>query len=155
MIQRIQTIYLLVVSLLGVFGCFMPLIEFTHGLVFGTLNAIGFMQTSPGSEDIILDNLWGLMLLSAIIPLIAFVTIWLYHKRMLQIRLTILNILLMIGYYAVLGVGIWSITAKYNPEDFHPQIAIVFPLINIILSWLAIRGIGKDEAKVRAADRLR
>ena len=95
------------------------------------------------------------MLLSAIIPLIAFVTIWLYHKRMLQIRLTILNILLMIGYYAVLGVGIWSITAKYNPEDFHPQIAIVFPLINIILSWLAIRGIGKDEAKVRAADRLR
>ena len=155
MIQRIQTIYLLVVSLLGVFGCFMPLIEFTHGLDFGTLNAIGFMQTSPGSKDIILDNLWGLMLLSAIIPLIAFVTIWLYHKRMLQIRLTILNILLMIGYYAVLGVGIWSITAKYNPEDFHPQIAIIFPLINIILSWLAIRGIGKDEAKVRAADRLR
>lgn len=155
MLQRIQTIYLLIVSLLGIFGCFMPLIEFTNSMDFGILNAIGYTQTSPSSENLILENLWGLTILSAIIPLLAFATIWFYNKRMFQIRLTILNILLLIGYYAVLGVGIWSIVAKYNPEDFTLQIAITFPLISIILSWLAIRGIGKDEAKVRAANRLR
>lgn len=155
MIQRIQTIYLLIISLLGIFGCFMPLIEFSNGMNFGTLNAVGFMEIAPGSPTIILENLWGLTILSAIIPLIAFTTIFLYRKRMLQIRLTILNSLLLIGYYAVLGVAVWSITAKYHPEGFNLQIAIVFPLVNLILSWLAIRGIGKDEAKVRAADRLR
>jgi len=155
MIQRIQTIYLLVVSLLGVFGCFMPLMDFTREMNYGTLSAIGFTQISQGNSEVVLDYLWGLAILSAIIPLLAFITIWLYKKRMLQIRLTILNILLMIGYYAVLAVSIWSITMKHNPDHYHPQIAIVFPLINIILSWLAIRGIGKDEAKVRAADRLR
>lgn len=150
MIQRIQTIYLLIVSLLGIFGCFMPLIEFSNG----TLHAIGFTQLIPGVEPTI-DFLYGLIILSIIIPLIAFATIWFYRKRMFQIRLTILNILLLLGYYAVLGVSVWSLTAKYPLDNFEPKIAIIFPLVSLILSWLAIRGIGKDEAKVRAADRLR
>lgn len=62
--------------------------------------------------------------------------------------------LFMLGYYAVLGVCIWQVVDKFD-VSFVPQLAAVFPLVNIILTWLALRGIGKDEAKVRAADRLR
>jgi hypothetical protein len=35
------------------------------------------------------------------------------------------------------------------------NIAVVFPLIAIILDYLAIRNIGKDEALVRSIDRIR
>jgi hypothetical protein len=153
MIQRIQTIYLLVVVVLAALGCAMPLVDFDNGLQQLTLSAWQMSSAMPGALTQS-AHFWGLFAMSLVIPVLAFVTIFLYRKRMLQIRLCIFNILLMVGYYAVLGVCVWQTVSKFN-ADFRPQLAALFPLIEIILTWLAIRGIGKDEAKVRAADRLR
>lgn len=155
MIQRIQTLYLLAITILGCLTCFMPLIEFTNILDYGLLKATGYNVSTVDPTHTIHDYFWGLLFISILIPVISLITIGLYKKRMLQIRLTILNILLQIGYYAVLGISIWFIYTKYEPIDYTLRIPIVFQLINLVLSWLAIRGIGKDEAKVRAADRIR
>jgi len=39
--------------------------------------------------------------------------------------------------------------------DWHLRIIAAFPLINLILSYLAIGAIGKDEKLVKSLDRLR
>ncbi len=153
MIQRIQTIYLLIVVLLAALGCALPLVDFDNGLLQQTLSAWQLSLVAP-SELSQTAHFWGLFAISVVIPVVALVTIFLYHRRMVQIRLCILNMLLMVGYYAVLGVCVWLVVDKFGSE-FRPHLAALFPLIEMILTWLAIRGIGKDEAKVRAADRLR
>lgn len=153
MIQRIQTIYLLIVTLLAALGCALPLVDFDNGLLQQTLSAWQLSSAAPAAVAQT-AHFWGLFAISVVIPVVAFVTIFLYRRRMLQIRLCILNMLLMLGYYAVLGVCVWLVADQFG-ADFRPCLAALFPLIELILTWLAIRGIGRDEAKVRAADRLR
>ena len=40
-------------------------------------------------------------------------------------------------------------------NSFAPSWTVILPLISIILDWLAIRAIGKDEMLVKAYERLR
>lgn len=56
----------------------------------------------------------------------------------------------MVGYF-------YFATTIQETEEYTKQILLVFalPLVNIILTYLAIRAIGKDEALVRSLDRLR
>jgi uncharacterized membrane protein len=71
---------------------------------------------------------------------------------MLQIRLTIFSSVVLIGYYLVMAALIFM-TAEET--SFTPSWTICLPFVGIILNWLAIRGIGADEALVKAYDRLR
>ena len=153
MLQRIQTIYLMIVTMLAALSCALPVANFYNDLWQLQLSAWQ-LQSLSAQPAAVTAHFWGLFAISLLIPIVAFATIWLYRKRMLQIRLCILNMLFMLGYYAVLGVCSWQVVDKFD-VSFVPQLAAVFPLVNIILTWLALRGIGKDEAKVRAADRLR
>lgn len=51
-------------------------------------------------------------------------------------------------------IYLWSACARLH-ADWHLQIVAVFPLINLILSYLAIGAIGKDEKLIKSMDRLR
>ena len=54
-----------------------------------------------------LQGLWGLLLTTILIPVLALVDIFLYKKRILQARLNIFTVLLCLGYYGVLAIYIW------------------------------------------------
>ena len=150
MIQRIQSVYLLAVALLmTVFMC-NPV-----GSVIGAGSEISefgnlCISLPDGTKDYAPWALFALLLVSA---LVALVTIFLYKKRMLQIRFTLFNSILLIGYYVVLGVFVATTLAE--EDTFSPSWQVCFPFIGIVLNWLAIRAIGKDEVLVRAYDRLR
>ena len=61
----------------------------------------------------------------------------------------------MVGYY---GLFIWIVffIIKNNIEGtFSYNWPIILPLISIILTYLAVRAIGKDEAMVQSYYRLR
>lgn len=53
--------------------------------------------------------------------------------------------------YAAYSLSVANRTAA----DFTPGIGLAFPLLAILFLLLAARGIRKDEALVRAADRIR
>ena len=42
-----------------------------------------------------------------------------------------------------------------DADSMTTKILLLFPLIAIVLTWLAIRGIVKDEALVRSVDKIR
>jgi hypothetical protein len=131
MIQRIQTLFLLGASAL------------LTSLFFVTI------AKSP-VESVKLVQIIPLLVFNVITTAMAFITIFLFKKRMLQIRLTILNSIILIGYQG------WIVYLfVIRPEGSAFTTPAVFPIVAAILSWLAFRYIARDEALVRASDRLR
>ena len=96
MIQRVQTIYLLLIVILGITLCFQPVLQLVTPeeaaeLRIYELGASGLeLITNEDCQPVIcLQGLWGLLVTTALIPLLALVDIFLYKKRLLQARLNI------------------------------------------------------------------
>lgn len=153
MIQRIQTLYLFLVVALMTVVSFLPLGTFVDasGTLF-KLDAMGL--NSVGEKAELLQPLWALFALSALSALLAFSAIFMYKKRITQIRITLFNCLIQVGFYAVFGYFFWKINKEIG-GDFKGHIALILPFIAIVFNYLAIRAIGADEALVRSLDRLR
>jgi len=152
MIQRIQSLYLLVVSIL--MG---SLFMFPIAQLFGPESEIyefyfNGLRLMDSAEQYVVT--WPPMLLLCVIVLISFVSIFLFKKRVLQMRVNLFNIILMLGYVGLNYFYIRNFDKQMDGEVVYQLIA-VFPIISIILTYLAIRSIGKDEALIRSIDRIR
>ena len=150
MIQRIQTLYLLAVVALGISLVWMPVLQFVspeeaESLQIWELSALGGAPV---------QGLWGLLVTTLLIPVLAFIDIFLYRNRILQARLNIFSVMLCLGYYGVLAIYIWLAKMSMGVE-WHILPCASFPLICLVLTVMATRRILKDEALVRAADRIR
>ena len=149
MIQRIQSVYLLVVTILMVICMCSPI-----GSIITNANEISELGnlciTFPdGTKDY---SPWALFVILLVVATLSFVTIFLFKKRMLQIRLTIFSSVVLIGYYLALVAYLFMLA---EDTTFSASWTICLPFAALILNWLAIRGIGADEALVKAYDRLR
>ena len=150
MIQRIQTIYLLIIVVLMVMTMSLPM-----GYFYTETSIIQLSSLSLRSgEDVISNSPWPMFVISIIVAIITFITIFSYKIRQLQIRLTSYSILFLIGYYIVCALLVWKMTTTYSYK-FSCSWAICLPLISIILGWMAIRAIKKDEMLVKSYDRIR
>lgn len=150
MIQRIQTIYLLLVTGVLVASMCLPMGHFVK------LNLVPGYTFQPLGLEIegtfyFTWGIFGILLLSAIV---AFVAIFLYRNRVLQIRVSIFNSVLLLGYYAAFLTFMFVLKKDLN-ASFLISWALCLPLIAIVLNVLAIRAIGRDEVIVKATDRLR
>lgn len=146
MIQRIQSLYLLLAAGAGAATLFFDLWK---------------AKLSNSTETFVnASSNYLLFVLYVTIILLALFCIFLFKKRKLQFRLTIFNILFTIAaigyqYYVVqetankLASGGVSITsASYLPASF-------LPILLIVLLFMAARGIYKDEKLIKSLDRLR
>lgn len=150
MIQRVQTIYLLLVVAFGVALIWLPVVQFVTPADAAELQ-IWELSALGGAP---LQGLWGLLVTTALIPLLALIDIFLFKKRLLQARLNIFSIMLCFGYYGVLAIYIWLAKMSMGVE-WHILPFASFPLVCLVLTMMATRRILKDEALVRAADRIR
>ena len=74
-----------------------------------------------------------------------------------------MNVVLCLGYYALLALYVTYVVKGYEPirdvtmtdADWYLTIWAAIPLVNLVLTMMSTRRILKDEALVRAADRLR
>lgn len=151
MIQRIQTIYLLIVVILTGFCLSSSLFTFE-------LNSDIFALTPyklSNEAGITLKSTHSLSTLFHLIFTLGIVSIFLYKKRMLQIRLSIFGAILNLGTYALMAYYFFTFSKDMNLSMGSLKIGAIFPVINIIMLILAIRSIGKDEAMVRSLDRIR
>lgn len=150
MIQRIQSVYLLVVTILLVVCMCTPVGTY----IAADYSISEFTNLSITSPDGVKDYApWALFAILLVGALLSFGTIFLFKKRMLQIRMTIFSTILLVGYYATLVTFIFML--KGEGMTYSASWTICLPAVAIILNWLAIRAIGKDEVLVKAYDRLR
>lgn len=155
MIQRIQTVYLLIVAGLFIALMFLPLAVLQSGDQFYAFEVSGLNTVTNPSE--LVYPTWSLMAVAAIIIILSFVIIFMYKKRVLQMRMCVFNALLIIGFCALFAFYMWrfSKSADLPGMQFSLRLWAAFPIIALILDYLAIRNIGADEALVRSLERLR
>jgi hypothetical protein len=153
MIQRIQTVFLIIATILLAFVVFMPVAQIigtADDAVYelGFKGLIGTDGTFPEFSSI------PMSILIALSVGLCIISIFLFKKRMLQIRLCVVNIVLLLGLE---GLMFYYVRAAQSAIDGTASFTLIFifPLIAAILVYLALRAIARDEALVRSLDRLR
>lgn len=149
MIQRIQTIFLMLAAAAG-FGQFaLPYMSTEPGNPAATLPALADNVVNP------LDNpgLLGLCILGGVVSLAA---IFLFNNRPLQARIAsgaaVASILLM----ALAAFVIFQLYQQMpSGGSTRYGLGLGLPVAALVFNWLAARFIRKDENIVRSADRLR
>lgn len=144
MIQRIQSVYLLIATLLSGGLIFLLNLWVTEqGIKFFALDSLS-------SDNLVLASVFVLFITSAVLTLI---TIFQFKKRQLQFvlgRLTILINFILVGilvYFAQNLSGEIKISEK--------GIGLLIPIFTIVFVVLANKAIKKDEELVKSVDRLR
>ena len=152
MIQRIQTLFLLGAVVFLALMLFLPLAEIltVDGRVYSVLS-MGLM--AEGGEAVV--PTWPVLILILVTALMLFINIFLFRNRKLQIRLCVYGIILEFGLIGLLYYFWVVIFRQLEVENLSVWLPVVFPLVSIILTFLAFRGIRKDEILIRSMDKLR
>lgn len=145
MIQRIQSIYLLICS-----------------LGFGSHFLTDFAVSDQPIPKLMTDKVYevqdspilmGITILGCLIALIA---IFLYNNRKLQQKLSIFSVILAILLPLVAFLLIYNERTPMSASStIHDQAGTYLIVVPIIFGFLAYKGINKDDKLVRSMDRLR
>lgn len=153
MIQRIQTVFLLIATILLVLVATLPLVELL-GTASEAVYELGFKGLTSETADKVVFNSLPLSILIALCLIVTVATIFLFKKRMIQIRLCIINIVLLVGLNGLMLYYIRE-AQKFLHANASYSVIFIFPLVSAILTFLALRAIARDEALIRSLDRLR
>lgn len=156
MIQRIQSVYLLLAALCAMATLFVPLATFATGAENQLISACGlaFRTCGIAADAETLQRPWGILVCSGLSAVVSLYTIFRYKDRKQQMRFCRFG--MAIQAFAVAASGTYiAVFASKHAYTFSPNAGIALPLLAFVFLWLALRGIRKDEALVRAADRIR
>lgn len=149
MIQRKQTVYLLV-ALLALIVCLCLPIGSIEPKGMGT----GFVWYNAGltnGQQFVVRPILFVDLVVA--GTLALTSIFLYRRRLFQARMCTVGIILCLAWYVYYGI---CVLGELLPTgNFRLHFAAGLPLVAIILFVMAHRGIMADEKLVRSMDRIR
>jgi hypothetical protein len=156
MIQRVQSLYLLLVTILMSFLLVRPYADLTlannESLLFKA-HAIVYQS----SEDAVTTykTTIPVVLIVLAVGLISFCTIFFYNNRRIQIKLSILNMFLIL--ILIICMLIYYILAHYelHISRITFRFAMIFPVLALIFCIMAIRAIRHDEILVNSYKRMR
>ena len=154
MIQRIQTLYLLIVAGLMSVTLFTRLAWFGGSGEEFSLYAFALKDAEGG----VLHSTVYLGILLSLSTLLPLVTLFLYKRRMLQIRLCVVEMVFLVGSALMEGIYYYLGSRVVSEMAMHSQgmrATIVLPLVCLLFVWLAVRAIFRDELLVRSVDRIR
>ncbi len=155
MIQRVQSIYLFFASL-ALFALYLVTIA-NNVYLNGTPTSIkvtGLFQDVNGAQTNI-QNFAALTAVTAIVALLPLVIIFLFRNRKQQVVFCYSTVLVIIGYSFWLAQTVKQATDGVILNSNNFGVGLFLTPIAILLIFLAIKAIKKDEALVKSADRLR
>ena len=155
MIQRLQSVYLFLTTLLSLLFLNWSFLNFIDksGTVF-KITFIGIIRETGGKGLEVVEKLFPLSIVIIIIPLISLIAIFLYKNRKIQLRLTMIVIASVIGFIFLSGFYSMKIITGYGAEMV-PGFKMGIPVLLLVFAFLAYRGIKKDDQLVKSYDRLR
>jgi hypothetical protein len=154
MIQRIQSLFLLLAAVCPALLFLLPYAGFQLDGRHHDLLVCGLTGTegTGATEGVMSLPTIAVTILCVLIPLYV---IFLYRKRLLQIKLAKLTIFLNAGLMVLMFAVADKVSVMLSGSDRSYSLGAVFPIFAIIFLILAIRSIRKDEELVRSADRIR
>jgi len=155
MIQRIQSVYLFLTTVLAIIflqGSFFNFIDKAGTSIKVTVS--GIEQASAAQGFTVIEKLYPLTAALFIIALLSLTAIFIFRKRNIQLILVKILIALIVLLIIACAHSCYRIVTKYSME-LVPGIKMAFPLLMLGFSFLAHRGIRKDDELVKSYDRLR
>ena len=159
MIQRIQSVFLLLLALAMLSVLFLPVWSKTDPASQQTLvltaTKLAYHNQTPGSATEPMST-WPIAACAAASAAVALLEIAQYRNRFTQLKLGALNFLLIVAtigagfYYS--GIGEQLLNLKM-PGTF--EAGFYLPTLALVFNLLANRFIRRDEQLVRSMDRLR
>ena len=158
MIQRIQSVYLAIITILCGLVFVFPFGEIT--IPNGSVIMDGFSIISQDSKITAeLFKPWPVTILARLAALLAPACIAQFKNRTLQMKMCRLNALFLLGLIFSMFYLIDKAQAMFEgmqiEAEIHYGIGTYLPLLAVVLNILATRAIKKDDKLVRSADRLR
>jgi uncharacterized membrane protein SirB2 len=166
MIQRIQSVYLLLAFLCMVLLLFFPIFSVEASSADGEVILKAVVDQNGVNGADLKDGSFPLYLVYIALALFSAACILLYKKRPRQLMITrinlILHLLLIVGiyvfYYFGAGFveeGVKNLTGKETTVIFYMEVGFFILIPAFAFIMLAIRGIRRDENLVKSLDRLR
>ena len=160
-IQRIQSLFLLCTAIVNALLFFMPVASLTVPNNF-TYEFYTTKVVQLGQTPVFIAWIWMSMILTIAIVAVAFGTIFVHKKNtksvkptlFLQLRLSVANIILQLGLIILIWMQLRG-RASDLAADWNANLSFIFPLIGVIFTWLALRGIVKDITVLKSFDRIR
>lgn len=156
MIQRVQSLYLLLTTIISVLFLSGDLLKFTdntNNLIIINLGGMKRISEAGGMTEQ-LEKLLPLAGLLLLIPLVSFLAIFLFKRRKLQLTFSIALIIIIILLISSITFYSLYIIRNYNAEII-PGYKLILPVLMLICAFLAFRGIKKDVDLIKSYDRLR
>lgn len=150
MLQRIQTLFLLLIAILSVVILFLPVQTITSSTETFVISLFG-----SHSDGIITSTVYLPIGLTLLITVLTLLTIFLYKNRILQMRMCSLIAILSFLLCAALLAPIYVNLKQPGELNVDYSFYTFLPALNIILAFIAKRFIKNDEELVRSADRIR
>jgi len=142
MIQRVQSLYLLLTVIISALLFYIPLFQYP----------LSPSDAAPTVYSISTNSF--LLILNIAIGLLSFITIFFYKNRKLQLRSCRLCLMLIFVMVALFFYTSDTLAGGIGQRVTYKAGAYL-PLIQIVFVFLAHVGIKKDDKLVRSADRLR
>lgn len=157
MIQRVQSLYLLLIAAIAIFLLFLNPGYATFKNEQTQKSAkLGYTTTSmsdaSGEQNV---PKWINSLILIFIGAGSAFAIFLYKKRDLQKKLSIYIALIAALFTIFMVLDYNTMKMQFPGSTTYPGLWSVFPIIIILLAFLAWRNIRKDEAILKSMDRIR
>lgn len=147
-IQRIQTVYLLIAVILMAVFAFFPALSFELGgreFVYGALETgkVGVTHIDP-----------LMLMLVVLISLLAIIDIFLYKN--LQRQMTVCFVDIIIGLAMLVAIGIQAyVVGNRDGVTVSCEWYLLLPVLSIIFLMMAHKSMSRDKKMLRDSDRLR
>ena len=147
-IQRIQSLYLLIAVILMAVFAFFPALTFELGgreFVYGALEAgkVGVTHIDP-----------LMLMLVILICLLAFIDIFLYKNLQRQMTVCFVDIIIGLAMLVAICIEAFVVSGKEG-LTLTWQWYLALPILSIIFLMLAHKAMSRDKKMLRDADRLR
>ena len=150
--QRIQTVFLAVAIIALVISLILPIWQGQNEGSLLVLTPFYLLQKGQDQYVYLPYSLTAMLIVASIT--IALIEIRRYDNRMLQIKLGLLNTLLLAG--AMVCVAVFTLKlAKQYPETSQNGTGMYVIFVAVLCNWLAVRFIRRDERLVKDSERLR
>ena len=157
MIQRRQTVFLLLAALCGALTFLFPVATFTRGDRSWSFFTTGLFM-ADGTPVVDAPMRVPFFIVIGFLAAALVVAVFLYKNRQRQVTVVRTVNLLLTAVAVYLFITSNSVRAYLDQGGLveeHFGISAVLPLAMVVLVFLAERGIRKDEALVKSMDRLR
>ncbi len=153
MIQRKQSLYLLVSTIVMALLYFFPIAQFMVQTTNYYLDFIEIASVVDAKKQVV-SQVYPITILLSIVVFLSFFAIFLFKNRNLQTRIITFSMLLKFGFLALIVFYIYKFGNTFESK-LYLQTSFIIPIIAGILDFMAFKAILKDINIIKSYDRIR